>query len=461
MPVWPQRRALEGPARRRHLPSSEPVSAFLAVLLASATLLPQGAPVRPAPVPQHVQAAQSRAFDRVVATLNALPPGALPSGRHLPDADAIGRMRLAATGAQDPVEFRAVITELLRTTGLSHFAVIPHNGAPDPHPGRGWHGMHMEVIGDSAVVTRVEPGSPAAAQGVAAGWRLLSISGDPVAMVTGPHAAARSARERHVRRLALESFMAAHPGVLSEMEFVAPDGARHAVDIQFASPPDEAPCSFRVIGDAEWTALGLPASPRRVGLVTLRAWSPTAGPCIDDAVDALRSADALILDLRGNAGGTALMASGVAGHFLREPATIGTMRAPGADLRIEANPRLVDRSGAPATPFSGALAILVDGGTASTSEMFAAGLEDLGRATIFGGPSAGAALPALVLQLDTGDGLLYAIGDFRTSKGRIVEGIGTVQGTCAPPTLEDHMRCPDAVLRDALEWASAQGARVP
>lgn len=431
------------------------------MILASAILLLQGAVPRADAIPPHVQAAQGRAFDRVVATLQALPPGSLAPGCALPDATALARMRAAATAAPDPVEFRAVVSELLRTTGLSHFAVIPHNGAPDPHPGRGWHGMHLDVIGSDVVVTRVEAGSPAAAQGVAAGWRLRSVNGDPLTMVTGPHAAASTARERHVRRLALESFAAAHPGVLSEMEFSAPDGSSRRVDVQFAEPQHAAQCSFRELGAADWAALGLPAAQHRIGLISLGAWSPTAGPCVDSAIDALRRTDAIILDLRGNAGGTALMASGVAGHFLAEPALLGTMRAPGADLRIDANPRLTDPAGAATAPFAGPLAILVDGSTASTSEMFAAGMEDIGRATIFGGPSAGAALPALVLQLDTGDSLLYAIGDFRTAKGRVIEGIGTVQGVHAPPTLEDHARWPDAVLRDALEWACAQAPRTP
>ena len=109
-------------------------------------------------------------------------------------------------------------------------------------------------------------------------------------------------------------------------------------------------------------------------------------------------------------------------------------------------------------PVAGPLALLVDGGTASTSEIFAAGLEDAGRAEIFGGPSAGAALPSITTRLDTGDVLLYAIGDFRSARGRAIEGTGVVQGTDAPPALADYIACPDPVLRDALRWIESTRA---
>ena len=135
---------------------------------------------------------------------------------------------------------------------------------------------------------------------------------------------------------------------------------------------------------------------------------------------------------------------------------LGRMLTPEVTLEFPANPRLVDTKGNPVRPFAGPLAILVDGGTASTSEIFAAGLEDHGRAEIFGGPSAGAALPSITTRLDTGDVLLYALGDFRSARGRAIEGIGVVQGTDAPPALADYIACPDPVLRDALRWIESR-----
>jgi carboxyl-terminal processing protease len=411
-----------------------------------------------------VMQAQERSFDKVLAIVEAIPESMRPAGYAAPDAAAVAALRARARDAQDPGEFRAVVAELLGSTGLSHHAIIPHDAVPDGDAGEGRHGMTLAVIDGHAVVTRVEPGSPAAAAGVEPGWRLMSLSGDPLQMVIAPHLHARTARERLVQQQALETFVTARPGLLVEMEFLDRSGMPRMLDITFDEPtvatirfgmlpPIPAECSHRVIEPADWTALGLKADGApRVGVIRLGVWMPALAPCIDGAVDALRTCDAIVMDLRGNPGGIGFMATGVAGHFLTDPVSLGRMIAPDAVLEFPANPRLVDTQGNPVRPFAGPLAILVDGGTASTSEIFAAGMEDHGRAEIFGGPSAGAALPAITTRLDTGDVLLYAIGDFRSARGRAIEGTGVVQGTDAPPSLQDYIDCPDPVLRDALRW---------
>jgi len=423
------------------------------------------------PPSKGVTQAQERSFDRVLAIVAAIPESMRPAGYAAPDAAGVAALRARARDARDPGEFRAVVAELLGSTGLSHHAIIPHDAVPDGDVGEGRHGMTLAVIDGHAVVTRVEPGSPAAAVGVEPGWRLMSLSGDPLQMVIAPHLHARTARERLVQQQALETFVAARPGVLVEMEFLDRGGVPRMLDITFDEPnvptirfgmlpPIPAECSHRIIEAPEWSALGLtPDGAPRVGVIRLGVWMPTLAPCIDGAVDALRSCDAIVLDLRGNPGGIGFMATGVAGHFLTEPVSLGRMIAPDAVLEFPANPRLVDTQGNPVRPFAGPLAILVDGGTASTSEIFAAGMEDHGRAEIFGGPSAGAALPAITTRLDTGDVLLYAIGDFRSARGRAIEGTGVVQGTDAPPSLQDYIACPDPVLRDALRWIESKRTR--
>jgi carboxyl-terminal processing protease len=408
--------------------------------------------------------AQERSFDRVMAIVEAIPESMRPAGYSPPDAAAIAALRARARSAKDPGEFRAVVAQVLASTGLSHHAIIPHDAVPDGNVGAGRHGMKLASMGGQAVVIRVEPGSPAGAAGVEPGWRLLSFNGDPLQMAIAPHAHARTARERLVQQQALDTFVAARPGVLVEMEFLDRGGVPRMLDITFDEPtvqtitfgmlpPIPAECSHRVVEAPEWSGLGLkPDGSPRVGVIRLGVWMPSLAPCIDGAVDALRDCDAIVMDLRGNPGGLGLMATGVAGHFLTEPKLLGRMVAPDVVLEFPTNPRFVDTEGRPVRPFAGPLAILVDGGTASTSEIFAAGLEDHGRAEIFGGPSAGAALPSVTTRLDTGDVLLYALGDFRSARGRAIEGTGVVQGTGAPPSLQDYIDCPDPVLRDALRW---------
>ena len=70
------------------------------------------------------------------------------------------------------------------------------------------------------------------------------------------------------------------------------------------------------------------------------------------------------------------------------------------------------------------LAILVDGCSASTSEIFAGGLQDVKRARVFGTHTAGAALPSVISKLPNGDGFQYAIANYISVGGKPLEGIG-------------------------------------
>ena len=76
------------------------------------------------------------------------------------------------------------------------------------------------------------------------------------------------------------------------------------------------------------------------------------------------------------------------------------------------------------SPFSRPLAIVVDGGSASTSEIFAGGMQKLGRATVVGRRTAGAALPAHLIKLPNGDRFMYAVADFLGPDGKTIEGVG-------------------------------------
>ena len=70
--------------------------------------------------------------------------------------------------------------------------------------------------------------------------------------------------------------------------------------------------------------------------------------------------------------------------------------------------------------------VAVRQGSASTSEVFASGMQELGRAVIVGEGSAGAALPSIIQKLPTGALFQYAIGDFKTPKGTLIEGRGVL-----------------------------------
>ena len=127
---------------------------------------------------------------------------------------------------------------------------------------------------------------------------------------------------------------------------------------------------------------------------------------------------AIVLDVRGNPGGQGAMSIPVASLFVNAPVQLGTLTFRDMGQKFEARPELGS------TPFLGPLAILTDEGTASTSEMFAAGLQEAKRAVVVGDTTLGAVLPSVVQLLPGGAVMQYVVADFKTPKGVLLEGRG-------------------------------------
>ena len=106
--------------------------------------------------------------------------------------------------------------------------------------------------------------------------------------------------------------------------------------------------------------------------------------------------------------------------------------------------------------FTGKLAILVDGLSASTSEILAGGLQDLHRARIFGTHTAGAALPSVIERLPNGDGFQYAIANYISASGKTLEGNGVTPDVEVSPDAEALRNGKDVVLEAALKWIQAK-----
>ena len=115
-----------------------------------------------------------------------------------------------------------------------------------------------------------------------------------------------------------------------------------------------------------------------------------------------------------------------AGSFRSRIKSSATLYMRDTTLKFVVNPRL--------TTFAGPLAILVDGTSASTSEIMAEGLKDLGRARIFGTRTAAAALPSVFERLPNGDGFQYAIANYISEGGKPLEGLGVTPDVETPVT---------------------------
>ena len=357
-------------------------------------------------------------------------------------------------------QLRDVLDQMLSRLGRSHFGIAGRPGRSsgssnaDASAGPGTFGLTLRRIGGACVVTDVRPESPAAAAGVRPGWTVVRVDGadplppEPSGSTAGPMA--RYASESAAQALDLGPAGSSERWDLRDGEGGAHTrtltrAARHGASSQLgALTVPGAECRDRLLTPEELAAMGVPTD-LRIAVITFNIWMPTIAADIDAAVDRHREADGMVLDLRGNPGGVGAMSMGVAGHFHDDTDSLGTMRTRDATLEFRVNPRRSTADGRPVKPFAGPLVIVVDPLSASTSEIFAAGLQSLGRAHVVGRPSAGAALPAQMRELPSGDVLLFAFADFTTPEGRHIEGAGVQpdQISGAHPTDWSHGVDPD------------------
>ena len=114
----------------------------------------------------------------------------------------------------------------------------------------------------------------------------------------------------------------------------------------------------------------------------------------------------IILDLRGNPGGYVTAARKIASQFIASGVVFWEQDATGSQIATDA------LSGGVATNPAIRLVVLIDGGSASASEIVAGALQDTGRATLIGAQSYGKGTVQQWQQL-TGDG-----GAFRLTVAR-------------------------------------------
>jgi len=155
-----------------------------------------------------------------------------------------------------------------------------------------------------------------------------------------------------------------------------------------------------------------------VGYVALRQFTQGAGADVTQEVRALldEGAQALVLDLRGNPGGYLPAAIDVANVFVSDAQVVRVGRDPETATEYRAE----DDALAPDVP----LAVLVDGGSASASEIVAGALQDLDRADLIGTTTFGKGTVQTITDLPDDRGLKFTTDRYYTPSGDSIDGVG-------------------------------------
>jgi carboxyl-terminal processing protease len=191
-----------------------------------------------------------------------------------------------------------------------------------------------------------------------------------------------------------------------------------------------------------------------VGYIRLSGFSDNSAKALDKAAAGHIAAGRtkLILDLRGNPGGYVTAAREVASQFLADGTIFWQEDADGTQTETVATP------GGAATDPAIQLVVLVDGGSASASEIVAGALQDRGRATLVGTTTFGKGTVQQWTQLeDDNGGFRLTIAKWLTPDKTWVHGTGITPDRVvdtAPATPAD-----DPVLDAALEVLGASATR--
>jgi carboxyl-terminal processing protease len=234
-------------------------------------------------------------------------------------------------------------------------------------------------------------GSPAAEAGISSGAELLRVNGQATA------------------ELGLEQTAAALRGSSGSrvlLTLADPDGGSREVELE-RRQVDLRPVRSRRLRVGEHT----------LGYLRITQFAEPVPAAVQEALADLndQEIEGLILDLRNNSGGLVSAGLAVADQLLDGQPVVETEGREG----ISAPQR-----SSPGSLYSGPMLTLINGGTASASEILAGALQDDGRSPLLGSRSFGKGLIQTLISLGDGSGLAVTVARYVTPSGRSIQGQG-------------------------------------
>jgi carboxyl-terminal processing protease len=173
----------------------------------------------------------------------------------------------------------------------------------------------------------------------------------------------------------------------------------------------------------KWTMMG-----SDIAYLRIIQFTSLAADRVRDALDFFKSRGykSLIIDVRGNPGGTLQGAIDIANFFIGSGIIVGTHsdRSDAENRTVMANPK--NRIVEPTIPIT----VLVDKGSASASEILAGALKDSGRAVLIGSTTYGKGSVQDVRRLaDTGGEFKITVARYYTPSGEYIDKKGVVPNT--------------------------------
>jgi carboxyl-terminal processing protease len=297
-------------------------------------------------------------------------------------------------------------------------------------------GVSLESKNGDVVVASSIPGSPAAEAGVESGDIVVAVGQDSV-------------REEDLSQVVDK--VRGPEGTRVELT-VLRDGKEHQFDLERTQIETPVASWVRIPGTD-------------VAQVRLASFSNDSAEKLRQAFEEARAAGArrFILDLRDNPGGDLDQAEEIAGFFL-EPGSVIYIRKNASGEREEI------KSEGSAEHMDAPMVVLVNKGTASSSEILAGALRDNGRAPVVGETTYGTGTVLSEFPLRDGSAILLGVAEWLTPDGDFIRETGIVPDQKVSLGEDAHPLTPsearglsreeilgrDAQLRRAFEELQAQ-----
>ena len=153
-----------------------------------------------------------------------------------------------------------------------------------------------------------------------------------------------------------------------------------------------------------------------------------------------------IIDLRSNPGGLLYSSVEIARMFIEKGKIVSTVDRIGEVDAHSANGRTLTQK---------PIVVLVDGGSASASEILSGALQDYHRATIVGTQTFGKGLVQSVRGLGDGSGLAVTIAKYLTPEGRDINKEGITPDIIYEMSEEER----DVLIKDRLKIGTLEDAQ--
>ena len=256
-------------------------------------------------------------------------------------------------------------------------------------------GIRMEINEKNQRLTVVEPieNSPAQKAGIKTGDEIVAINGKPTLNMKVEEAS---------------NLIRGQAGTAITLRLSRP--GKNQFDVKLTRATIEVPIvNYTLKQDGG----------RRIGYIRLREFSSHAADQMRKAIRDLnrQNADSFVLDLRGNPGGLLQASIEIARMWLDNGGIVKTVDRVGDSEETKAN-----RTALTNRP----LAVLVDGNSASASEILTGALKDNNRAVVVGSQTFGKALVQSVHELNDGSGLAVTIAHYYTPKGTDINKTGII-----------------------------------